>query len=105
MGDKVLIEALDGTKHEVGQYTDRHQMGKYQGRNWYVPYYDECILDVVASDLKGHIKKGATCNVLITGRVRTGKSTLAQKIARRVDSELTLESVVFWPQDYMKSIP
>lgn len=104
MVERVRIEALDGTFHEVGQYTDKHEMGKYQGRKWHVPYYNESILDVVASDLKGHIKKGTTCNILITGRVRTGKSTIGQKIARRVDKRLPLESVVFWTDDYLGSI-
>ena len=99
-----ILTAMDGSEHKVGVYSGSHPMGRYQGKNFVVPYYDENILDVVAADLRGYISHGATCNILITGKVRTGKSTLAQKIARRLDLDFPLDNVVFWPEDYTKAI-
>ncbi len=70
----------------------------------YVPFLDERVIVYIAALIEEMIRDGFDCIVMITGRRRTGKTTLGLQIARQVCPTFGLESVTFRVEDFSQRL-
>ncbi len=90
--DEVTIE-LHGMRQKVGVISEEYIIGGSTKGKQSVPIYDERIIPCIAEMSKRRVRKKFDARVLITGPVRTGKSTLACMIARALDPLFTPDMV------------
>ena len=88
----------------VGVIAEEYNIGgTRKGRN-VVPIYDGRIMDYIAEMAKKRVYHKFDCRILISGPVRTGKSTSAIDLARRIDRNFTQEDVTFRLEDFRKRL-
>jgi len=91
----VPIMTPGGKSFDVGIVSDSYRMGKTSRAKQMVCVYDYQIIPYIAELLKELPREKFDCIILITGRRRTGKSTLASQIARAVDKTFPLDNIAF----------
>lgn len=75
-------------------------IGRALGKNQYVPIYNESLQDYIVERCKDRVRHGFDCPVLITGPRRTGKSTNAINIARKLDRDFSHDRIAFRLEDF-----
>lgn len=70
--------------------------------NHYAPVYDSRAFDYLAYRARKRGKLAYDNRILITGPVRTGKSTIAATWARAIDPDFPIENVAFRLADFLK---
>jgi hypothetical protein len=106
-GTKCILQARDGTQAELTFYQLQTIRTKTVGDlfiNQKCPDYSEGYVDYIAGELRYRRSKGYDTVMLITGEVRTGKSTLAQKLALKLKPDLGIEQTVFKIEDLDNAI-
>lgn len=68
----------------------------------YLPWFSSRFLEFLAMQFKEYIDYKFSCEIIITGQRRAGKSTLAMQIARLIDSTFPQENIVFEIEDFAK---
>jgi len=96
----VKLPPINGRTIEVGMVSERYLIGSNRRGKQNVPVYDDRVVEYIAEMAKKRVYKKFDCRILITGAVRTGKSTLACKIARKLCPDFTPEHVCFRLQDF-----
>ena len=99
MPEKKGVFSDDRKEFSVTLINENHRMGSEA-----VPFYGEDYIPVIVRNILALVKRGLTCNLMVTGHTRSGKSTLAIRIAKMVSDTLSLEDIVYWPDDYQKRI-
>jgi hypothetical protein len=94
-GETATIRTPNGKDFKVGVVSDSYRMGKTARAKQMVCVYDYQIIPYIAELLKELPREKFDCLILITGRRRTGKSTLASQIARAVDDSFGLDHIAF----------
>jgi hypothetical protein len=95
-----FLKTENGQEIEVGVLAPRIVVRSDRKGNIYVPFLDERVIDYIAALIEEMIRDGFDCIVMITGRRRTGKSTLGLQIARKVDPSFCLDNVSFRVEDF-----
>jgi hypothetical protein len=90
----------NGKEVEVGVLAPKIVVRSDKKGYIYVPFLDERVIDYIAALIEEMVRDGFDCIVMITGRRRTGKSTLGLQIARKVAPTFGLESVAFRVEDF-----
>jgi len=99
MPEKKGVFSDDRKEFAVTLINENHRMGSEV-----VPFYGEDYIPVIVRNILALVKRGLTCNLMVTGHTRSGKSTLAIRIAKMVSDTLSLDDIVYWPDDYQKRI-
>lgn len=81
-----------------------HQFGKFNGVQIIAAEYGPEYLEMVASYVRNRRNCLFDSIIMITGPERSGKSTLALQLARRIDSNFPLRNVCFKIADFSKLI-
>lgn len=90
----------NGIEVEIGVIAPRIKIRADKRGSLYVPFLDERTIDYVVALIKEMVQDGFDCIVMITGRRRTGKSTLGLQIARKVAPSFSLENVSFRVENF-----
>jgi hypothetical protein len=89
------LKTENGKEIEVGVLAPRIAVRSDKKGHIFVPFLDERVIDYIAALILEMIEDGFDCIVMITGRRRTGKSTLGAQIARKVDPAFSVKNVAF----------
>ncbi len=95
----VVLE-LGNRSFTVGVVSDEYIIGGSKKGRQSVPIYDERIVPYIAEMCRRRVRKKFDARILITGPVRTGKSTLACLIARELNPFFTPDLVAFELDDF-----
>lgn len=95
-----FLKTENGTEVEVGVLAPKIVVRSDKKGHIYVPFLDERTINYIAALIKEMVQDGFDCIVMITGRRRTGKSTLGLQIARKVDANFGLPCVAFRVEDF-----
>lgn len=99
--DKTYLLTENGREVEVGVLAPRMRVRTDNARGHsYVPFLDERTIDYIAALVVEMVEDEFDCIIMITGRRRTGKSTLGLQIARKIDPSFGLDSVSFRVEDF-----
>jgi len=98
--EKTFLKTENGREVEVGVLAPRIVVRSDKKGAIYVPFFDERVIDYIAALIEEMVKDGFDCIVMITGRRRTGKSTLGLQIARKVSPSFNLDNVSFRVEDF-----
>jgi len=90
-----VIKTPKGKRFNVGIVAPSYRMGKTAHAKQMVVVYDSRIIPYIASLIKELPQEGFDCIILITGRRRTGKSTLGAQIARAIDPKFGVDHIAF----------
>lgn len=93
--EKTFLKTENGKEIEVGVLAPRIAVRSDKKGAIYVPFLDEKVIDYIAALILEMVQDGFDCIVMITGRRRTGKSTLGAQIARKVDPAFPVKNVAF----------
>jgi len=102
--DVATIATPLGKKFNVGVVAPQYHIGRSKSARQSVPVYDEKLIAFIAEMIKERPNKKFDCIVLITGPRRTGKSTLAVQIARKVDPHFDINHIAFRLDDFNEII-
>lgn len=96
----VRLPPINGKVFTVGLISEDFNIGgSRKGKN-IVPVYDNRVTDYIAEMAKKRIHHKFDARVLISGPVRTGKSTTAIAIARAIDPDFPAENIAFRLEDF-----
>jgi len=95
-----FLPTENGVEVELGVIAPRIKVFSNKKGSLYVPFLDERVIDYVVALIKEMVQDGFDCIVMITGRRRTGKSTLGLQIARKVSPSFSLDSVSFRVENF-----
>ena len=98
--EKAYLKTENGREVEVGVLAPRIVVRSDKKGNIFVPFFDERLINYIAALIEEMVQDGFDCIVMITGRRRTGKSTLGLQIARKVSPSFNLENVSFRVEDF-----
>ena len=101
---EVEIPTPLGKIFEVGMISKKHHMGSGKLGKQSVPVYDKRCINYIAEIIKERPQKKFDCLVLITGVRRSGKSTLAQQIAKAVDKAFSEKKIAFRLEEFNEII-
>lgn len=90
----------DGHPVYVGMISEEYDIGQTKKSRQVVPIYDSRIHDYVAAKVRERAKNGFHTFILISGPRRTGKTTNACEIARKIDPSFPVSSVTFRLEDF-----
>lgn len=94
--EEVIVKTpLQGREIVVGLQGERYKMAVYSGRPAYTPVYDERALNLISAIAEERIALEWDFPVLLTGGRGSGKSMLAQRVARTHDPNLKLDAIIF----------
>ena len=79
----------------MGLLESDYFFGKIHGMNLFAPCYDDRYIDVLAEEIRHFPQRKFDCNIMVTGKRRRGKTTLAATAARRIDPEFSPRQVAF----------
>jgi hypothetical protein len=105
-----LIETYDlltpryKTRIPVGLYAEKWKVESIKGRPLYSRLTDKRALDYLAQVARERVKAKKDCIFMITGERRTGKSTLAIEIAKRIDPTFKVENICYRLSDWYKAL-
>lgn len=100
--EEVTLRATSGVPYTVGLIQDDYYFGKVHGVRQYAPCYDHRYIPVLAESIRDYPRRKFDCNIMVTGKRRRGKTTLATKIARQVDAEFRPTNVAFEVEPWNK---
>lgn len=92
---KTYLKTENGKEVEIGVLAPKVVVRSDKKGYIYVPFLDERTIDYIAALIFEMVNDGFDCIVMITGRRRTGKSTLGAQIARKVDPDFPVKNVAF----------
>ena len=92
---KTYLMTENGREVEVGVLAPKIVVRSDKKGYIYVPFLDERVIDYIAALIEEMVQDGFDCIVMITGKRRTGKSTLGAQIARKVDPAFSVKNVAF----------
>lgn len=98
--ESTFLKTENGLEVEVGVLAPKIVVRSDKKGHIYVPFLDERTINYIAALIIEMVRDGFDCIVMITGRRRTGKSTLGLQIARKVAPSFGLESVSFRVEDF-----
>jgi hypothetical protein len=98
--ESTFLKTENGTEVEVGVLAPKIVVRSDKKGHIYVPFLDERTINYIAALIIEMVQDGFDCIVMITGRRRTGKSTLGLQIARKVDANFGLPCVSFRVEDF-----
>lgn len=84
----------------VGMITEEYSIGSTRNSKQVVPIYDSRITDYIVERCKERNINGFHNFILISGPRRTGKTTYACQLARRLDPKFPVERVAFRLEDF-----
>lgn len=90
----------NGHPMKVGMITEEYSIGSTKNSKQVVPIYDSRIQDYIAERCRERNKNGFHNFILISGPRRTGKTTNACEIARKLDPKFPVERVAFRLEDF-----
>ncbi len=98
---------IDGVEPRIvktfkGEEVKVYRLGEYYfpEHKIYTPWFSPDYIDYIAKQFTEMLKYKWSCEVLITGIRRSGKSNLAQQIARKIDPKFPQEDVVFTVEEF-----
>lgn len=98
----VDLPPINGRLVRVGLVSEDYNIGgSRKGKNL-VQVYDNRTLDYIAEMAKKRINHRFDCRIVVSGPVRTGKSTIAVSLARALDPTFTPDRVAFRLEDFTK---
>ena len=100
--ESTFLKTENGTEVEVGVLAPKIVVRSDKRGHIYVPFLDERTINYIAALIIEMVRDGFDCIVMITGRRRTGKSTLGLQIARTVDADFGLPCVSFRVEDFLE---
>jgi len=98
--ESTFLKTENGVEVEVGVLAPKIVVRSDKKGHIYVPFLDERTINYIAALIEEMVRDGFDCIVMITGRRRTGKSTLGLQIARKVDADFGLPCVSFRVEDF-----
>lgn len=103
--ERTYLLTENGTEVDVGVLAPRIRVRIDNKKgSIYVPFLDESVIKYIAAMIVEMVQDGFDCIIMITGRRRTGKSTLgiqiAQEVARLVGDTFELNKVAFRVEDF-----
>lgn len=103
--ERTYLLTENGTEVDVGVLAPRIRVRIDNKKgSIYVPFLDESVIKYIAAMIFEMVQDGFDCIIMITGRRRTGKSTLgiqiAQEVAKLVGDTFTLDKVAFRVEDF-----
>ena len=94
------LPTINGKSITVGVVSDDYNIGgSRKGKN-IVKVYDNRVIEYIGEMAKKRVHHRFDARVLITGPVRTGKSTTAIAIARAIDPDFPAENIAFRLEDF-----
>lgn len=97
---EVELPPINGRVIKVGLINDEYNIGgSRKGRN-VVPVYDGRVVEYITEMAKKRVLHKFDARVLISGPVRTGKSTVAVDVARKLNPKFTADQVAFRLEDF-----
>lgn len=97
---RVSLPPINGKVLKVGLISDEYNIGGTRRGKNIVPVYDGTVVDYIAEMAKKRVHHRFDARILITGPVRTGKSTTAVAIARAIDPDFPVDNIAFRLEDY-----
>lgn len=99
---RVSLPPINGKVMKVGLVSDEYNIGGTRRGKNIVPVYDGTVVEYIAEMAKKRIYHRFDARILITGPVRTGKSTTAVAIARAIDPDFPVDNIAFRLEDFRK---
>lgn len=98
--ERTYLKTDKGKETEVGVLIPRWKVGISKKGDICVPFLDERVIDHIANIIVEHVSDGFDSIIMITGRRRTGKSTLGLQIAKKVSPSFGVDNVSFRVEDF-----
>jgi hypothetical protein len=100
--NELVLTGPSGTEYDVGVLQDEYLMAVEHGKPKTCHMYDARFLDYMVDLIMQRPRHKFATNIMIAGEPRTGKSTLAASLARKVDPAFPASKVGFTLEEFLK---